>query len=724
MSSVNSATSPPTAVRGRAAWLLAALLAALLSIQVGLAEPASAATPVTYAGPTFVAGGPAPTEDKPQSKLWHNDGSWWALMRASNGVSIHRLVDHAWVNTGVQVDERPASTGDALWENGKLYVASRTSGGALRSIVFGYDAATDTYTREQVKQVGSGGTESMSVARDSLGRLWVAFMNQANPRQVFVAHSAANDNTTWTTPFAIPVADNTATTDDIAGLVAFGGKIGVMWSDQQQDVMRFAVHQDGAADSDWTLESALPNPSLGGANLADDHLNLKSLTEGSDGSIFAAVKTSRGDAGEPSTDPSIVVLKRSATGVWSGAVAARVGDKLTRPQIALDNMGKLYVLMSMESGGNTVYYKSTSQAAPSFATGRGAPFIFWSGASINDASTTKQTVTAATGLVVLASDDETATKRYYHGELALGGVTAPGNAAPTTPTNVTGTPTANSVALSWTASTDDVGVTGYRVYRNGSQVGTPAGTSFTDTGLNPSTTYSYTVAAVDGGGLASPQSSPATSVTTLAGSQPPPATGAGFVGAATATGTTTSTAVGAPAGATTGDVLVAVVSTRGTPTIATPSGWTLVRMDANSTTMRQAVFVRAATTSNASTWTLSSAQAHVVQVVAYRGVDTTNPVVASGGALSTGTAITSPAVASVTGGPVLTFAGQGRTATLAPAAPLTERSEITSPSTATYKVTADSADTTATGTTAGPFTTTANGSAGGIGQTVSLRPRP
>jgi hypothetical protein len=98
-------------------------------------------------------------------------------------------------------------------------------------------------------------------------------------------------------------------------------------------------------------------------------------------------------------------------------------------------------------------------------------------------------------------------------------------------------------------------------------------------------------------------------------------------------------------------------------------------------------------------------------------------VVAAGSALSTGTAITSPAVASVAGSRVVTFAGQARTATLAPASPLTERSEITSSSTATYKVTADSADTTTGGTTAGPFTTTANGSAAGIGQTLALRPR-
>ncbi|WP_228023425.1 hypothetical protein [Streptomyces acidicola] len=44
------------------------------------------------------------------------------------------------------------------------------------------------------------------------------------------------------------------------------------------------------------------------------------------------------------------------------------------------------------------------------------------------------------------------------------------------------------------------GAASYRVYRGGAQVGTPASISFTDTGLSSSTTYGYTVAAVDGSG--------------------------------------------------------------------------------------------------------------------------------------------------------------------------------------------------------------------------------
>src|SRR6202035_54803 len=57
--------------------------------------------------------------------------------------------------------------------------------------------------------------------------------------------------------------------------------------------------------------------------------------------------------------------------------------------------------------------------------------------------------------------------------------------------------TPTSLNLAWSASTDDVAVAGYRIFRDGTQVATTSATSYTDTGLAASTAYSYTVAAYD-----------------------------------------------------------------------------------------------------------------------------------------------------------------------------------------------------------------------------------
>lgn len=73
---------------------------------------------------------------------------------------------------------------------------------------------------------------------------------------------------------------------------------------------------------------------------------------------------------------------------------------------------------------------------------------------------------------------------------------------------------AGNVRLNWTASTDNVGVTGYKIYRNGTQIGTSATNSFIDDTVAPTTAYSYTVSAVDGAGNESAQSSPQVVTTT------------------------------------------------------------------------------------------------------------------------------------------------------------------------------------------------------------------
>ncbi|MEY9968030.1 chitodextrinase [Streptacidiphilus sp. MAP12-16] len=94
-----------------------------------------------------------------------------------------------------------------------------------------------------------------------------------------------------------------------------------------------------------------------------------------------------------------------------------------------------------------------------------------------------------------------------------GGDTTP----PSAPANltVTGT-TSNSASLAWSAATDNVGVTGYDVYRGGTQVGTTSGTSYTDAGLSASTAYTYTVKAFDAAGNLSAASGSATATTQAA----------------------------------------------------------------------------------------------------------------------------------------------------------------------------------------------------------------
>ncbi|MFD0716081.1 DUF4838 domain-containing protein [Paenibacillus sp. GCM10027626] len=77
-------------------------------------------------------------------------------------------------------------------------------------------------------------------------------------------------------------------------------------------------------------------------------------------------------------------------------------------------------------------------------------------------------------------------------------ITEPDTVAPTVPLNLSGVAVSGSeISLSWSASTDNVGVAGYEIYRNSILIGRVDTNSFTDINLNMGTTYKYTVRAFD-----------------------------------------------------------------------------------------------------------------------------------------------------------------------------------------------------------------------------------
>jgi chitinase len=104
-----------------------------------------------------------------------------------------------------------------------------------------------------------------------------------------------------------------------------------------------------------------------------------------------------------------------------------------------------------------------------------------------------------------------------------GGTTVPGDNPPSAP----GTPTASgitdtSVKLSWSAASDDKGVKNYDVLRDGTKVATVTTTSYTDSGLNAGSDYSYTVQARDTADQTGPVSGAVKVHTTGGTTNPPP----------------------------------------------------------------------------------------------------------------------------------------------------------------------------------------------------------
>jgi hypothetical protein len=215
----------------------------------------------------------------------------------------------------------------------------------------------------------------------------------------------------WTPGFT-PTGAQKVKRDDISSIVSMSGSVGVIWSDHAASAFHFAVHSNGAADSAWTLETPASAPFL-----ADDHMVLRTLLADDSGRVYAAVKTSLNDTSSPPTAPLMLLLTRTAAGSWQRSTIATIADDVTRPTMALDQSARLVRVFytANPKGLSTIRTKSAALGdQPTFPAGSGSLVIGWPGVQINDATTTKQPVTTATGLVVLASDAEQG--RYYHSE--------------------------------------------------------------------------------------------------------------------------------------------------------------------------------------------------------------------------------------------------------------------------------------------------------------------
>jgi hypothetical protein len=357
-----------------------------------------------YGEPGFAA-----TRDKSQNKLWFHDGSWWATMIDPFTAEVHifELQGSSWADSGVFVDARSQSNADVVWTGKTLYIASRTSTGALLLQRYTYDAARRWVPRSgQAELIADGGGQSLTIAVDTQDRVWASWVTQG---RVWISSSAPGGSD-WRTPVTPPGGENVQE-DDATSVTAINGGIGVLWSNQERDAFLWTSRVDTAPVDEWVEDHEVTQ----GSNFADGHIEFALSPTGD---LYAAVKTSLGDNGEPLGSPLIEVLHRDVAGAWTKTTAATVGNQMTRAQllVTVDGAHLVLVATSPQSGGS-LYYKVTEAANPRFAPGKGSLLLGWGEAVINDATTTRAPIDPAVPLVVLASDS--AAGRYYYAELLL-----------------------------------------------------------------------------------------------------------------------------------------------------------------------------------------------------------------------------------------------------------------------------------------------------------------
>ena len=416
------------------------------------------------------------TSDTQQSKLWFAGGIWYGgfYSTADEQFNIWRLDSNAgvqtWADTHILVDTRDRVHPDFLFDGTKLWSVSTkgpctsTTNGCNDGIQvrrYTFNAGNPLATRFTLDAgfpstiIGGvydnippseGGAETVTIARDAT-TVYVAWTRRsatnAAPSTTQVASSPAAGAPVWTAPHTINAGEDGQS--NVSAIVSFGAKVGIFYTDLHaagSDVGYFTSHTAGDPITTWAA------PEIAVASSMNNQVSIKS---DSAGVLYAAYKTGAGMA----ASAQISLLRRDLAGTWTVRGVSDVASANTRAQVAIDTTfnggaGIVFVLMSPpETDPNgQIFYKSaplTGAGALTFTlTGQGTRLIdSATDNNIEDATTTKQVLTQASGLVVSASDKTS--KFYLHNQLAL--ADAADNTGPTGSVVINGNPTPDTTKL-------------------------------------------------------------------------------------------------------------------------------------------------------------------------------------------------------------------------------------------------------------------------------------
>jgi len=270
--------------------------------------------------PVFQVDCPQPTADKPQSKLWFMNNSWWALLPRKSGPSLWQRTDEGWKEYKKITDELEGIPGRAdVWSDDSQ-VTAVSVGDSLLSVfrlintcISGKNNWKAQILAELLPPSHNMPLETATVARDGNKNWWVAATADKN----VCVWSSSKDGQRWTDPFILAEG---ISEDDICAVTPLKGSIAVIWSDQVRDAVLMRQHKDFNHADVWEEEEIVES----GNNTADDHLNT-SLSP--DGTLWVATKNSVDKAGKP----QFVLRIRSADGKWINKPYCVLENRMKRP---------------------------------------------------------------------------------------------------------------------------------------------------------------------------------------------------------------------------------------------------------------------------------------------------------------------------------------------------------------------------------------------------------
>lgn len=290
------------------------------------------------------------TGEKPQSKLWTYNCSYWAVLSDNSGTHLWRLQGEKWKSVLKLSDK--LSYADAKVVDSLAHILLFTGQGKSLLVSLEYSKESNTYQfwseRPNPSQISlhiNANTATIDI--DNRGRMWLASDTDSDITVQWSDHPYKS----WSTPITLA---NNVSYDDISSVIAMNGKVGVLWSNLNAQRFGFRVHNDGDAPEAWSANEVPASQSALNIfkGMSDDHVN---VAIASDGTLYCAVKTEY----DTENYPKIALLIRRPSGKWDDLY--EVSQKGTKPIVLLnEEEQKVKVVYTAKDRDSDIVYKESS----------------------------------------------------------------------------------------------------------------------------------------------------------------------------------------------------------------------------------------------------------------------------------------------------------------------------------------------------------------------------
>lgn len=287
------------------------------------------------------------TGEKPQSKVWFHNNTWWAVLPNESGTKLWELADTKWVSvlhlsdsTNTRADIRAIGNVTHIllyqgWNTKLVSVEYDTKKGSYQ-----HWSKRSNQVSIHLEELG----ETATIDIDTAGRMWLASDDKT---EIHIRWSESPYDK-WSKPITLA---NGITIDDICVVSTFpNGSVGVLWSNQLTKRFGFRLHVNGTSPDNW-LSDEIPASSSAISwkdGMADDHIN---IAVASDGTLYAVIKTSYDTQGYP----LIGLLVRQPNGKWDKLY--NVDDEGSRGIVLLNEEGNCLMVIYSSYRDQKIVYK-------------------------------------------------------------------------------------------------------------------------------------------------------------------------------------------------------------------------------------------------------------------------------------------------------------------------------------------------------------------------------